>query len=72
MQACCTLCGSENQIAMDAATLCLECGTLATPSFAFPLGVMAVCATLIGIGLVVVKQCRKRLGVSVMTQPAAC
>ncbi len=72
MQACCALCGSENQLAMDAVTLCLECGTVATPSFAFPLGIMAVCATAIGIGLFVVKQCRKRLGIAAQQQPAAC
>lgn len=55
---CCPLCNSSNQVSMDAATICMDCATVATAGFTIPVGMMVLAGAVIAAGVVLFKKIR--------------
>ena len=56
MISCCPLCSSNNQVAIDAATVCMDCATVATPVVTIPVGLMVLAGAVLAAGFMVFKR----------------
>ena len=53
---CCSLCNSSNQLSIDAATVCMDCATVAVAGFAMPVGMLVLAGAVIAAGFMVFKR----------------
>lgn len=58
MSSCCPLCSSTNQLSIDAATVCMDCATVATAGFSIPVGMMVLAGAVIAAGAVLFRKAR--------------